>query len=123
MFHFLSLLSCGILLAHVAKAAAMTARNALPELQHRMLRKIQEKGVLWCLRAGLRIEELMRQMCSRRIDYYFAPIDGSTVKMCRIMQQAYVHSHNAEFQVNTPCTQSSNGSLYLLPFENLGLSK
>ena len=55
---------------------------------------------MWGVHAGQRIEELMQQMCSRRIDYYFAPIDGSTVKMCRIMQQAYVHSHNAEFQVS-----------------------
>lgn len=51
--------------------------------------------------AGLRIEDLVQHMCSRRIDYYFAPIDVSTVRMSRIMQQAFVHSHNAEFQVSS----------------------
>ncbi|CAL8464954.1 g4489 [Coccomyxa elongata] len=56
-------------------------------------------GCLDYFPAGLRIEDLVQHMCNRRIDYYFAPIDVSTVKMSRIMQQAFVHSHNAEFQV------------------------
>ncbi len=47
---------------------------------------------------GNKIEDLMEKLCSRRIDFYFAAITNRTAVMACIMQECYVHSHNAQFQ-------------------------
>lgn len=46
----------------------------------------------------------MQRLCNRRISYYFAAITPLTAKMARIMQECYVHSHNAEFKVSNVLT-------------------
>ena len=49
--------------------------------------------------AGLVPEKLVKQLCNNRVNYYFAQIDPSTVKMTNIFAKEYEHSHNAVFKI------------------------
>lgn len=51
-----------------------------------------------CAGAGYTIEDLMQQLCSRGISYYFAAITTRTDQMARIMQECYANNVNVEFK-------------------------
>lgn len=49
--------------------------------------------------AGLVPEQLVRQLCKNKVSYYFAQINGSTVRMTNIFAKEYEHSYNAVFKI------------------------
>ncbi len=49
--------------------------------------------------AGLVPEKLVKQLCSNRVNYYFAQINTTTIHMTNLFAQEYRHSQNAVFKV------------------------
>jgi len=49
--------------------------------------------------AGLAPEKLVKQLCSNRVNYYFAQINTTTVHMTNLFAEEYRHSQNAVFKV------------------------
>lgn len=41
----------------------------------------------------------MKQLCNNRVNYYFAQINSSTVRMTNIFAEEYKHSQNAVFKI------------------------
>ena len=49
--------------------------------------------------AGLVPEKLVKQLCSNRVNYYFAQISTTTIHMTNLFAEEYTHSQNAVFKV------------------------
>ena len=49
--------------------------------------------------AGLVPEKLVKQLCSNRVNYYFAQINTTTIHMTNLFAEEYKHSQNAVFKV------------------------
>ena len=48
--------------------------------------------------AGYVPERYVKQLCNNRVNYYFAQINSSTVRMTEIFAKEYEHSQNAVFK-------------------------
>ncbi|KAL0048959.1 hypothetical protein WJX82_003306 [Trebouxia sp. C0006] len=48
---------------------------------------------------GLVPEKLVKQLCSNRVNYYFAQISTTTIHMTNLFAEEYTHSQNAVFKV------------------------
>ena len=44
-------------------------------------------------------ERYVKQLCNNRVNYYFAQINTSTVRMTEIFAKEYEHSQNAVFKI------------------------
>ena len=60
--------------------------------------------------AGLVPERYVRWPCNNRVNYYFAQINDSTVRMTDIFAKEYALSQNAQFKV---LDRSANASTFL----------
>ena len=52
-----------------------------------------------CDSAGNVPERYVKQLCSNRVNYYFAQINSSTILMTEIFAKEYQHSQNAVFKI------------------------